>query len=366
MPTPLHHRARLIARASAPFSEFLGSFRANDLIHWLDGELGNHSALGHFIPHGRIRSRAIPARNILHIVSGNTPHGGMQSLLNGLILGAYNFVKTPSGGLPELEAYVDALPTELKSLVTLSPTIPDSWWARADAVIATGSDASMAEIQKKIQPGQKFITHGHKLSIGIIAEPAGKSLRELAQLAVNDICRYNQHGCLSSQAIYVKSSDQLSVREFANQLADVMAEYEIQNPRGEIDISSAGAISNARETYRFLAANCPDADIWQSADDTSWTVIYEQSPVLKASPLNRFIYVRPLPDDLSQLGPELRYLSTAAVHPFTAEVAESFSHLPASRLCALGESQNPTLFWHHDGYASIAELVSWQDIDLPM
>ncbi|NIP95624.1 MAG: acyl-CoA reductase, partial [Akkermansiaceae bacterium] len=36
--------------------------------------------------------------------------------------------------------------------------------------------------------------------------------------------------------------------------------------------------------------------------------------------------------------------------------------LGATRFCALGETQNPSLFWHHDGLPPLASLVTWIDL----
>ncbi len=94
----------LVETAQAP--DFLGNFTREDLTMWVAAELGHPDALDQFTPHGPIHSKAIASATILHIVSGNTPHAAVQSLLRGLLIGSKNIVKTPSAGLPELTTWM--------------------------------------------------------------------------------------------------------------------------------------------------------------------------------------------------------------------------------------------------------------------
>ncbi len=187
-----------------------------------------------------------------------------------------------------------------------------------------------------------------------------------ATLAAKDASLYNQRGCLSPHAIYVNEQTEGDGMQFAELLADAMDTFSQSNPPTPLNLSEAGAVRNLRETTRFSAANSTDHALWESPNRQDWTVIYESSPQLKLSCLNRCIYVKPLPDPLSKktLGPEAQHLSTIAIHPFDLAHAESLSTLPAHRICPLGKSQQPTLFWHHDGFAPLASLVRWKDVEL--
>ena len=355
-------RIQLLANASQHpvFSHLMGQLTENDLSVWLESELGNIEALDSFTPHGSIQSKAYPPANILHIVSGNTPHAAIQSLLRGLLLGSHNTIKLPSEGLPDLTTWVESLPTELTDLMTLTENIETVTWEQADAVIAIGSDNTVTAIQQRIQPHQIFIPHGHKVSIGIVTG----DWQNAAQLAVQDVSLFDQRGCLSLHAIYVDEPEESSAQDFAQQLADAMAEFAQQNPPQPMSISEAGSIYHLRETTRFISANDPTTQIWESPGSLDWTVIYQQDPTLHLSCLGRTVFVKPLPKLIDQhtLGPESHYLSTIALHPFSPDKAETFAHLPAHRICPLGQSQKPSLFWHHDGFAPLASLIKWKDI----
>ena len=353
-----HDRIQLLAEASAlPYVEALmGKITAHDLSLWLEAELGNPNALDGFHPHGDLLSKAYAPKYILHIVSGNTPHAAIQSIIRGLLLGSHNIIKLPSAGLPELSESIQQFPSELKGLIETHDELTEELLNKADAVIAIGSDAAIDAIHKKTRPDQIFIPHGHKVSIGIVYD----DYKGAANLAARDVSLYNQQGCLSPHAIYVQGN----IMEFAELLAVEMGKFTTYNPPAPISLSEAGAIRNLRETTRFIAGNNTTTKLWESNDSLDWTIVCESDPLLKLSCLNRCVYVKPLPTDLNvmSLGPESQHLSTIAIHPFKQNTVTSLTELPAHRICPLGQSQQPSLFWHHDGFAPLASLVKWKDI----
>src|SRR5262245_37945880 len=111
-------RAHHIATAAAQFP-YLGETSATDLLALLTAELGDPQVLEAYRWHGTHLSRAVAPPVILHIISGNTPAAGLQSLIRGLLLGSHNLCKLPAAGLPEIAQFRDALPPELAALVEL-------------------------------------------------------------------------------------------------------------------------------------------------------------------------------------------------------------------------------------------------------
>ena len=143
------------AVAQPPFTDWLGDFGEEELRELVRCELGHERILDDFQPHGAHLAKAFGPRVILHVVSGNTPHAGMQSLLRGLLLpGTHNLMKLPTGGLPEIVAFREALPAELAERVELSETLSDAWLARAEAVVVFGSDATRPKIHRARAPRQ--------------------------------------------------------------------------------------------------------------------------------------------------------------------------------------------------------------------
>ncbi len=340
---------------------YLGYFSAVDLVQWVKQELGHADILDQFVEiHPEQLSKALPNGPILHILSGNSPHAGLQSLLRGLLIGAENIIKLPSSGSIVIENWITNLPEELSLLVTViysTDDLSDEVFQHCKTIIAIGSDKTMQLIQTRIQPHQRFIPHGHKLSIGLIDKPS----RKAADLAAKDICAFNQQGCLSLHTIYVKEG----AEKFAPLLAEAMQNYEQVHPRGEISISESGAISNLRETIRYETANSPDScALYESSGNTSWTTIYRNTVKLTPSPLNRVASVQPWSSDLTELGAEVNYLSTLAVHTTGIFDHSELDALNIPRICPLGHSQIPTLAWHHDGSSPLSSLVNWRDIQL--
>src|SRR5471030_2978187 len=92
-------RASALSLAAAHFP-ILGPCECEELLELIRLELGHGEILDGFRPYGSHFSKAAPRSPILHIVSGNTPHAALQTLLRGLLLGAHNFIKLPSAGLP--------------------------------------------------------------------------------------------------------------------------------------------------------------------------------------------------------------------------------------------------------------------------
>jgi hypothetical protein len=207
----------------------------------------------------------------------------------------------------------------------------------------------------------RFLPHGQKLSIALVTgDPA-----PAARLAARDVSRFDQRGCLSIHDIYLTDDAGISLSEFSALRAGEMERLDRLTPPARRSPNEAGLVASIREAARFQTAIEPGATgLWESANSTSWTVIRESSPLLKVSPLNRIVFVKPWPQSnpASALGPELAHLSTIALHPFDPSPPSALLTLGATRLCPLGETQNPSLFWHHDGLPPLASLVTWVDL----
>lgn len=356
--TTTQERILLLTEACShhEIQQWTGAITAHDLHTWVSSELGSNMALDAFLAHGPLQSKAIAPPCILHIVSGNTAHAAFQSIIRGLLIGSHNVVKLPSAGLAKLTNALKHFPSALRELIEIRSSLEDQDWSRADVIIAIGSDESIAAIHQHTKPHQIFIPHSHKVSIGLVYD----DFEAAAIHAARDVSLYNQRGCLSLHAIYVAGDSE----RFADLLAIEMGKFSQSNPAESLTASEAGAIRNLRESTRFRSSNDPEFRLLESSDSLDWTVIHDPSTLLELSCLNRCVYVKPLPSELNtaKLGPEAEHLSTIAIHPFTQENAVSLEHLPAHRICPLGQSQQPSLFWHHDGFAPLASLVKWKDI----
>jgi hypothetical protein len=349
-------RAHAVAEACRPFESLLGPASAEIFLDWLRTELGHESALDGFQSLRTGQSlRAIPPAIILHIVSGNTPHAALQSLVRGLLLGSHNLCKLPAAGLPEAGAFAAALPAALRARVEFSTHLPDAWLASASAVIVFGSDETIAHFRALISPRQTFLAYGHRVSLGIVFEDAG--FNSVAPAAL-DASLFDQQGCLSPHCIYVAHRPE----DYAARLAVEMERIQASNPRSPLTLSEAAAISEIREITRFRAAIGDPVRLWESPGSNAWTVIFDADPTFSLSPLNRVIFIRPLPeeDPAAALASARPFLSTIGIWPNTQPYAERAAALGASRVCALGRMQQPPWTWRQDGRQTLAPLVSWR------
>jgi hypothetical protein len=354
-------RAGALAEAALPFGASLGPTTADDLLGWVAAELGEARALDQWVPRGAALIKAAAPAVVLHVVSGNTPHAALQSLIGGLLLGSRNLVKLPRGGLREVDELTARLPETMRSLVETSEELHERWLAVADAIIVYGSDDTIAALRGRVPPGKIFIGHGHKASLGIIWEdPVFSS----CAAAARDASVFDQQGCLSPQVFYVREDQAGFARAYAEKLAAAMDNFNHTHPRGPISVAEKAEIANLRAAYRFRATGDLRVALWEGGGNLDWTVIYEEDPWFTASPLNRVVFVKPLPDDLaSAMGPASAHVGAAGLWPCTAELAERFAGLGPSRFCPIGRMQNPPWTWHNGGVARLASLVKWVDLE---
>ena len=347
--TELSDRIDAIASAAAKFP-FLGDFSAQTLRDWFASEFGHIDALDRFVPRPSGHFRAVAPRTILHILSGNTPAAALQTLVRGLLLGSHNLCKLPSAGLPEVNAFVAALPQEIRALVECSQTLPDDWLQTADAVVVFGSDSTIAHFRNRVRAEQTFVGYGHKISFGLIfGDPDFSSVTAAAR----DACVFDQLGCLSPHVYYVHGD----AREYAAQLVTAMEAFGRGNPRGPIPLADAARIRALRTEIDFRRANGADCEVHESPDAM---VIFDTSLGFPSTPLNRVIFVKPLgPGTAAELACIRDHAGTCGIFPLTPENAEFAAKLGVSRICAVGLMQSPPAKWHHDGQPSLSRLVRW-------
>ena len=166
--------------------------------------------------------------------------------------------------------------------------------------------------------------------------------------------------CIRDSDIYVDPKEH--PRSFAAELACALKELNSNYPPTGRTLEENSRIDNLRRSYSFRSSNDTSVQIWESKSNTDWTVVYEDEHQFAASPLGRFVFVKPLPKNLSDaLGINKEHLSTIALYPFSIQRAETLSLCGATRICPLGSSQDPSFFWHHDGFQNLAPLVHWTD-----
>lgn len=348
----LEERIEAVVGASSEFP-WLGRLTVKAVREWIVLELGDPPLMPQ--RYGRHQVVATPYSPILHIVSGNTPHAALQTLIRGILVGGENLVKIPSNGLPEVERFVGLLPKPIQPMIDHG--LPDSWVETAAAIVVFGSDETIATFASRVRPWQRFLPHGNKVSFVIIL---GDYPETIAQVAARDVHAFDQLGCLSPQFFYIENHPE----RFGAQLANGLENLSRCSPLPERAIESAAAIRSFREDWRFRAAMDPRIHLWESRESLEWTVILDPDREFKAGPLHRTIFVQNLPAHPERLlAPLKRFISTIGIYPMNSETVQLAVRIGAQRVCPVGEMQNPPLTWHHDGWPSLSSLVRFVDIE---
>ncbi len=244
--------------------------------------------------------------------------------------------------------------------------------SEAGCVTVTGSDETIAALRPRIPAKTKLLTYGQRVSFAYVTAEAlsGFNVKKVVANAATDVIAWDQLGCLSPHVIYVEHGAGLSAEQFAEQLAEELTQRELSEPRGRLSAEEAAVIASKRSFYKVRAAGSPDTRLWCSQDSTAWTVVYEGAPHFQLSSLNRFIYVKAVTDltDLLQGAESVRgkvsTVGLAAMEDRAQALATRLARWGVTRVCPLGQMQNPPLTWRHDGRPGLGELITWTDWEM--
>jgi hypothetical protein len=318
----------------------------------------------------------------VHIAAGNIPNPTLTSIVFGLLTRSAQFVKCASGAtfLPRLFAHsIYEADPKLGACLEIAEwrggnhDLENVLFAKADCVTATGDDETLDKIRKHLPLKTRFLGYGHRVSFGFVAHEVlyGSRAKKIAAAAADDVVAWNQLGCLSPHVIYVQVGGEISPEHFAQLLAEELERREQTEPRGELASEYAAAIASRRGIYEVRAAHSPETtQHWCSKDSTAWTVVYEADARFQLSCLNRFIYVKSVADlktvleNADSVRGKISTVGIAAPEEKTNEIATQLARWGATRVCPLGQMQNPPLTWRHDGRPALGDLITWTDLEL--
>jgi Acyl-CoA reductase (LuxC) len=351
----LNERIEALVSAATNY-HWLGALTAENIFRWIELELGHFLDETKPQEYGHHHCLAQALSPILHVVSGNTPHAALQSLIRGIVVGAQNWMKLPRGGLPEVGEFSLRLPEALRP--ELADHLTQSWVQEAEAVVVFGNDETVHEFSRRLLPTQRLLAHGHKISFGLIRIAFDQQVVNGAAL---DVFVFDQLGCLSPQLYYVAGDSVRFASMLATRLDELCRAMPVTTMRG---YETAAALRSCREEWKFRAATEPGILVWESPGTLEWVVIHDPAPGLVANPLYRTIFIKPMPADLgSVLAPLRRHISTVGLHPVDLDSVELAARLGAQRVCQIGQMQNPPMTWHHDGWPTLLSLVRYVDVE---
>ena len=319
---------------------------------------------------------------IVHITAGKLPNPAIMSIVLGLLVKSAQFVKCASGTsfLPRLFAHsiYDEAPKlgaclEIAEWRGGDQPLEKVLFEQADCLTATGTDETLSAIRQRLPSRTRFLGYGHKVSFAYVASASltsGNARRVIAE-AADDVVAWNQLGCLSPHVIYVEGGGIVEAETFAAKLSETLEAREQVEPRGELPVELAGVIASRRSMYEMRAAHSrtsgdpsyPLTRLWKSKHSSAWTVVFEDDPRFQLSCLNRFIYVKRVPNLTAALQGadnvrgKVSTVGLEAPKESIESLVVELARWGVTRICPVGQMQRPSLAWRHDGRPALGELV---------
>ncbi|MCU7826006.1 acyl-CoA reductase [Kitasatospora sp. DSM 101779] len=272
-----------------------------------------------------------PVGLLVHIAPGNAAAVAPLSVVEGLLTGNLNVLKTSSSDtllaqhlLAELAAADPTGAVARRTVVLQFPSGRTDWLRLlcepADTVAVWGGEEAVRAVADLVPPGCRLVEWGHRISFAYLTRDAWSDAGTLDALAA-DVCRLEQQACSSPQVIYLDTEDAAEVLAFADRFADRLAAASAGLPRPVLDPAEHAEITTA-ELLARLEEHLGLTRVL-AAEDGSWRVLADTRPALAASPLHRSVWVKPLPRTsvMAVLRPMRRYLQTAAIGADRADTA---------------------------------------------
>ncbi|MET9961414.1 acyl-CoA reductase [Streptomyces sp. NPDC006326] len=302
-----------------------------------------------------------PVGLVAHIAPGNAATVAPLTVVEGLLAGNVNVLKTSSADgllaqhlLAELAAQDPSGALAERIIVLRFPSSRQDWLrlmcAPADAVAVWGGEAAVEGVAAHVPAGCRLVEWGHKISFAYLTPDAWADETVLNSLA-QDVCRFEQQACSSPQVVYLDTRDPDELHACADRLAAALAAQPA--PAGEdLDPAEYAELTTTEHLARLeehLGLTRVLAD-----PDGAWRVMADTRPALTASPLHRSVWVKPLPrkDLIATLRPMRRYLQTAGIagsRTDTAELSALVLAAGATRVTPVGAMTAGYAGEPHDG-----------------
>jgi acyl-CoA reductase-like NAD-dependent aldehyde dehydrogenase len=309
------------------------------------------------------------------MLGGGVPTPTLLALAAPLLVGSPVLARTSSHDPLTARVFASALAAEAPALaehleLVSFPSDDDAALREllaASCVVAFGSDETMAALGTRLATTQRFVRHGHRLSVAVLGGTAqsGPALAQGAAALARDVALWDQQGCLSPVALYV-----LGVERVPDALlAALVAAFEDAAPRwprGRVSVQASVRSVAERDTAELRAAAGADVRVRAGRE---FTLVAEPDAEFRGSPLYRFLRIHPvasaeqLLEALAPLGPHLAAVGVAGLAAELDALAPELAALGAARVCSLGTLQCPRLAWCHDQPGVLLPLARLTDID---
>jgi phenylacetate-coenzyme A ligase PaaK-like adenylate-forming protein len=316
-----------------------------------------------------------PLGLLVHVAPSNAPAAGALSVVEGLLSGNVNILKTSGSESLFPQLFLEGLlrcdaAGELKNFVVAAriPSKRKDLLARifsaADGIAAWGGEEALREIRRLAPPAARVVEWGHRISFAYLAKGSFGDAALLEALAL-ECCRFEQQACSSPQVVYLDTGDWSELERFAERFAPVLDRVSRSVPRVEPSPAEAAEITLTTELTREEAC-FGKAKVVAGA---GWRLLLDAREALCASPLYRTVWVKPLPRAkiVSTLRPMRAYLQTAGLAAPLADAVELSNLLlkaGATRVRRVGEMPGSYAGEAHDGVYALSRYARRVSVQL--
>ncbi|HUJ79701.1 MAG TPA: acyl-CoA reductase [Nitrospiria bacterium] len=347
------------------------------------------------------RGRALQGPPVVHlVVAGHIP-GLVIDELAALLMVRSAVLVRPSARDPIIP------PLFAKTMSELDPRVGElvavAWWPReaeaisavigdsVDAVVASGDDATIAELSRHAarQDARGMIGYGHRRSVALIGSESLTDADGLAARTARDVCWYEQRGCLSPHVVYVEEGGPMTPRTFAEHVAEALGNEADHWTPSAIPLEAGAAILQLRAELEFQESTgaqmlpirtkrtamggsggedhlLPElSERFVRADLFGGSVLFDPDPSPRPSPGYRTLWVRPvarLERALEALTPwqgKIESVGLALSDERLTELRPQIARLAPSRLTPIGTMQEPSLRWRLLDQGLLLRLAAW-------
>lgn len=320
-----------------------------------------------------------PLGLLVHIAPGNAFAVGILSVVEGLLAGNVNVLKLSSQDLEFPLLFLEHLaaldPTRTLRKFIFAVRIASSetklltrLLSEATGIAAWGGEDAIAAIKKMAPRSARVVDWGHRLSfVYVSADVLDKNISEVIKAISRDVCLLEQQACSSPQCVYVDlKPEDPRFSEFAEQLARELKKESERIGPPVVEAAQAAEISMVTAVQKSESALGLGRVI--EAQDFSWRVLIDTRSALRASPLYRSIWVKPLLKEtiFQTLWPMREFLQTAGVACLSSEISDISSKMIAAgvlRITEVGQMLGSYDGEPHDGVYALtryARRISYQ------
>ncbi len=349
------------------FDVLFGSLRRDTIEAVITDELGGLDVLDAFSKRsGRPRTRALPAGRVCILSSRTTVGVAIVPAVFALCAKCDVLVKDREDHL--VAAFFETLAEELPAL--RDAAVARAWSAHDalpgglhafDAVVAFGSDPTLAEIAKSLPVRTRLIPYPSKASAGYVGREGlvhEAAAQTVARGAARDLVLYESEGCLSLHALFVERDGAIAPGRFVELLTGEIRAAAAAFPAGSraMESSARRAINRDLEAFRATGSRV------FSDRDAGYLAVLDPPAGDPPAFLPLTVGVRSVerPSQAAEYleghGIAIEALAVSAARPDVLEMAE---RIGAARVAPFGALQSPPLGAFHGGRPRIAEFVRW-------